>query len=615
MGLLDRIGSYASPIPAEIRREIAELAGEFTDLQSVDRERLDRYREYREEIGSARESKFSRDATDYGRKPTKDPDLLYRHRFAMPLAQALTVKHAYRIAGRMPDVIVDRRDESMQERHRSSTMERLVWGIIRASKGEQQISSAAWDGSQVGASCFDVYWDDVKQQPIFRAIDPAGVLVVRGVEDPHDFQRVYRFWSVPTRSIRAEYRDVMFRDSESSFADAVEPSERVGTEDYTTVVEVCDKVRCLRFALGSEVPLYERIHGLGYVPYVVIPNLGPDRSIWGWADYEFVRDLVNYLPLLVGRQADIIRAAANGGFINKGTGSSKQQVAAWLREGGVLDAKRDSALEAAPVPQEPAFLPDHAGAVVEFVKMLGFAPDAAWGSAGSTSGADRGLQLMPLIELTAMKQVNWAAGLSRLFGMAFRMIEMNHLMGQSIYRGSVPSATSRASTRFQLILEPGAFDTVENPDLDPMDPEQMLLLPRGPVELFDGDYEVRFNWQNRIDPDDPAFVMSELNKFQQATQSLETTLERLGVQSPQDEIKRIAKEAEEMPWLRAGMIALTKLQLDQASGDASTDGVSPDQGSSMMDALAMMQTPDGSALDVDAGIEGLDGVGVPFGGA
>ncbi len=606
-----------NPIPKEVRDEIDKYADEFRELLTVDSERLDRYAQYRREINSGRESPFARDATDYGRRPSFDPESLYRHRFSMPLAQAMTVKHSYRIAGRMPDVIVDRRDESMQERYRSMTMEQVVWGIMRGSKGEQQIASGAWDGSQVGASCFDLYWNDERMQPIFRAIDPAGVLVVRGVENPHEFQRIYRFWQVPVRSLRAEYAEINFRDYEYSWANLISGTDRMGMEDYCTVVERCDGYSSIRFALGGNVPLYEREHNLGFVPYVVIPNLGPERHIWGWADYEFVRDLVSYVPLLVGRQADIIRAAANGGFINKGTGSSKQQVMEFMRKGGVLDAKRESELVAAPVPQEPVFLPDHAQSVTDFIKMLGFAPDAAWGSSGSSSGSDRGLQLMPLIELTAMKQVNWAAGLTRLFGMAYRMIEATQQPGQAAtYRGSVPASTSRQQTRFQLVLEPGAFDEVENPDMDPLDPDFVMMLPRSPAELFDGDYDVRFNWQNRIDPDDPAFVMSELNKFQQAVQSLETTLERLGHQSPSDEIARIKKEADDIPWLRSGQIALTKIQLAQ-SGDqaAPASGGGPDESQSMMDALAMMQTPDGSAMDVDAGAAGMEGLGVPYGGA
>jgi hypothetical protein len=51
--------------------------------------------------------------------------------------------------------------------------------------------------------------------------------------------------------------------------------------------------------------------------------------------------------------------------------------------------------------------------------------------------------------------------------------------------------------------------------------ELFVDLPRTPKELFDGDYERPLLWNNRIDPDDPSYVLSELNKFQHGAQSLE----------------------------------------------------------------------------------------------
>lgn len=607
-----RLPGVGGGVPKEVRAEIEVLAAEFEDLQAFDAERLGRYRTYRDEIESSRRPGSVSDTSDYGRVRRQD-GVQQRHRINLPFGQALTVKHGYRVAGRLPDVAVPRRDNGERERHRSRVMERVVWGVIEASGGEQQFASGAWDGSQVGACAFDILWGVDDQMPRFRAIDPATVLVVPGVDDPHDFDRVYRFWQVPLRSLHAEYGEVPFRES-GPYVEFAEPTHRIGLADMATLVEMTDRRRTIRFCLGGCVPLAEVEHGDGPVPLVVIPNLGPERDIWGWGDYEFVRDVVAYIPLLFSREADVVRASAGGAYMDKQSGQAASVVKQVLAEGGILPVKREtSSIEPILGPQMPVFLPEHAQKAVEFLKMLGFAPDAAWGYGAAGSGSDRSLQLQPLLELTAMKQINWASGLGRLFDRCFRMIEQRQV-GRAVYRGSIPRGGGRDV--FTLILGPGEQDFAET-DVD--DPEFGMTLPRSPKELFDKDYRVLFSWQNRIDPEDPAFVTTELNKFQQGVQSLQTTLERLGSKSPEDEMRLIEEEAERFPWIRQGQIALIRAQLQAQGGGLQGEGggADPDPLAGLFGASEMMGEKDGRALDLDAGIEALGGggVGVPFGGA
>jgi len=156
----------------EKRDELAQLGSEFESLRGADQERLQRYADYREEMEAGRTLDATpRQTEDYGRKSQSNSSIT-RHRVPLPFAQALTVKHAHRISARLPEVIVDRRAETAEERYRSDSMEKMVWGIIRESRGEAQIASAAWDGSQLGASVFQVYFDVGKQQPCFRGGEP-----------------------------------------------------------------------------------------------------------------------------------------------------------------------------------------------------------------------------------------------------------------------------------------------------------------------------------------------------------------------------------------------------------------------------------------------------------
>lgn len=602
--------------------DLQAARAEFDQLAIAATERVTRMEEYREEGNRVRQPAsdiIPGETADYGRIRTT-PSVPQRHRLTLPLGKALTVKHSYRIAGQLPDVVVDQRDESAQERHRSDVMEKIVWSILRASHGETTFASASWNASELGAACFDLYWSMEKQMPMLRSVDPTGILEVRGVDDPHNFQRVYRTWLAPVYSVQAEYRDATFR-GEPVRVDDIESDEMLAGTDMVRIVQLCDREKLIRFAYcGSKscVGLYELQHNYGFTPYVVIPNLGPYDDVWGWADYEFVRVIADYIQLLFSREADVLKAVAAGAYQEDGTGKGAAEIADIIRKGGVLSKKRDSKVEPIQPAEMPSFATDHADRAMQMLKMLGFAPDAAWGLPGSGSGTDRGLQLQPLLEYTAMKQLNWQQGLSRIFGMSFQMIEQK--LGKTVkYRGA---KQGRAGRQMPFVLQLG-------PDLPPekqlvqaapfADPEEVDL-PRSPKDLFDGDYTVRFVWRNRVDPEDPQYVMSELNKFQSGAQSLETTLANLGVQAPEDEMRRIEKEAERFPWVNQGLVSLLLGQLK--SGMQGQGGGQPfDQAGAIAGAMGTMAGVGGGgasgALNTDAGASALgpDAVGTPYGAA
>jgi hypothetical protein len=607
---------------------VALLTAEYNDLRTVNAERIDRQKLYREENARVRDpgtlKKAGDPSYDYGR-PKSRGAAAFRHDIQLPLGKALNVKHSYRISGKLPDCIVDQRDESPQERYRSDTMEKIVWAIMHASRGNTQFSDGAWDGSEIGATCFDMYWDEQKQLPIFRACDPVGVVEVCGAADPHDFNTIYRSWDVPFNSLLAEYQGKTIDgqlDGVPVRIGDIEPSHTHAGVKMVTVAQRWDKTRTVRFVPGSNVKLLEYVHDYGFVPYVIIPNVGPARDIWGWADYEFIRAISHYISGLFSREADIIRAVANGTYIEKGTGQNAEVIKQTLSEGGVIPSKREGSLDPVQPPDVPAFEEQHSQRAMELFKMLGFAPDAAWGNGFSGSGTDRGLMLQPMVEFTAMKQMNWEAGLGRLFSMAFRMIEKK-MTTASNYTGVQPSRAG-APRRFSIQLGPDlpAQKMTRQPTADTgivgsdFDESEFVDLPRSPRELFASDYCVRFIWNNRLDPDDPAFVLSELNKFEHGAQSLETTLERLGFEAPQDEIKRIESEAERFPWLNNGMIALIRAQLSQSNqGDGGGNPGSPT--ADLSQGTATASGPQGAALGADGALQALGGsaIGIPSGGA
>jgi hypothetical protein len=293
----------------------------------------------------------------------------------------------------------------------------------------------------------------------------------------------------------------------------------------------------------------------------------------------------------------------------RGTKLSPLQIQQLLQEGGVIPVGRDGDILPVQVPEMPSFSVEHGQRAFDLLERLGFAPPAAWGSIGAQSGSDRGLQLQPLFELTALKQKNWSAGLSRLGRMVFETIDKKGGT-KATYAGVHRSGAKRKSFAITLGTEAPAQGLVDEMTGEAVD------LPTSPKELFSGDYRVRFEFASRIDFDDPAYVASELNKFAQGVQSARTTLERLGFPAPEDELKLIEQEAEQFPWLRQGMIKLLEMQLNQSQQGANDGSQNFDPAEAQMGAMGMMQTKDGASLDADAATSALQGgVGQLYGGA
>lgn len=590
--------------------DIENMGAEFNDLFLQAGDRLNRYQQFRDENEEVRnpDMEFAiRDLSDYGRRPKNTQDSP-RHRIPLPLGLANTVKHAFRVSGQLPDLVVDERDASPNERYRSDAMEKIGWSILRESGSETLLSSGAWDGSQLGATVFEVWMDVGKNMPIINNIDPATFIPVLGAKNAHDFPRIYRHWNVPTKSLIMDYEGKHFRGEPIKTGDFSASGSLSGVP-MTQVLLMCDREKSLMFANSpdSVVGLEEYVHNLGFCPYVSIPNIGKYEDVFGWADYEFIRSLQHYLSALFSSQADVIRSVANGAMIERGTGQTPQSIKTAIGTGGVIPSRKEGSIEPIQAPEMPSFLSEHRQNAMDLFKMLGFTPDAAWGEPGSQSGMDRGLQLQPLLEYTAMKQMNWGRGLTRLFEYAFQIIE-KQMVGTKTYSGSRPTGKGNKQSAFHFTFGPDseAFKVAQD-ETDPLTGAPVVLeFPRTPTELFGGYYCMRFVWRNRLDPDDPSYVTSELAKFSQGAQSLKTTLERLGVEAPEDEMRRIEAEAERFPWINQGMIALLKAQ---TSGQGAGGGNPGDtQGQQNMDALDTMTDPlSGTGNDASAQLGAMPG--------
>lgn len=607
-----------------------QLRAGFNALHLENSVRLQRYRDAEARYRRSRDAASTElgDGDDYGR--SRNQGTRRRHSIPLNYEHALTQKHAHRIAGRLPDVLVPGNDRSNYERFRSDTIEKLIYGVWRYSDVDTQVSSGAHHASLLGASCYDVWFDFGRQMPRFRELHPGTVMVVPGIDDPHDFEAVYRFWTVSIRSLRERYKGVPL-PFDGNIEDIKPEDDSVGK---ATLVELVTRNQRIRFC--QKTILSEKEHTYGYAPYVVIPNLGPAEEMWGISDWEMYKDVVAYLERLISRQADVAATTANGAMQDFGSGQTPGKLLDILRKGGVIPMRKDSGgLKPVETPQFDSWIESHFEFIRQAINDLGFAPDAAWGTIGAaTSGTDRALQLGPQLELTALKQIHWSGGIKRLNTMILKQIEA--YTTKATFRGT--ARKGYRSSPFTIVVNAAAAEAngpLQEGDLDLSAVGQdgrPVTLPQTPKDLIDGDYCTEIVWNNRLDRDDPQFILGELNKYQQGVQSAYTTLERLGFADPEEELELIAKEAAKYPWLRQGMIALIKNQLDaqnQSAGGGDT-GASGGMGD-LSGALAALTGGGGAAsgaLNFDAGTRALNGrsqggqgrsrpdvPGAPYGGA
>ena len=290
----------------------------------------------------------------------------------------------------------------------------------------------------------------------------------------------------------------------------------------------------------------------------------------------------------MSRQADVADFAARGVFTEENTGHPADAIKETLSTGGVIPIRENSEIKPVPPMEQPSFIEAHTAAARDWISELGFVPRAGWSvdqTGQATSGSERGMQLQPSVELARLKQGNMVWGLERVNEIILRIAEQKISPSDGLtYRGRLRTSQSRSQPFKVKLGGTGGGDTLPKEFQD----IENTSLPHA----IDGDYETTVVFTDRLDMYDPTFIQSELTKFSQGAQSLRTTLENTGCTDPDNEILQIAQEAQDYPWMRQGMIALIKAQLDQqqaAQGDSGQPEPPEDDGSGdlPMDALGM----------------------------
>lgn len=597
------LGPTVAVAELPFRRE--DYHTELQQLRAQDGLRISRMLGMRSLMEQFRRDDMRSNTWDYGRR-FLGTGAGSKHDLRLPYLLATSIKHTHRAASQVPDVRVDRADQSLEEEWRQYALERYLAVCWAHSDASVQLQDGAWDGSVCGGFAFEIEYDVGRQIGCFYARDPAGIVIVPDPATIWPYQRVYRSWTTPVAALKASYRGRDINPLNESFGpvsveDLVPDEGGDGDMNRCTVHEVSTPL--FKYRWCGNVDLYHRDHNYGITPWVAGPNIGPRRKIWGYSDVEMLADAAIYYQEAMSKQADVVAFAARGAYTEEETGQNAEQIAGIIATGGVVPIREGSEIKPIEAATQPAFVDKHLEDARRAIMDVGFTTTASWAStdgAGATSGSENGMRLQPTVELARLKQVTLRWGLERVNEIILRIAEkMIHVDDGVTYRGSIPLPNGR-SQPFKVKLGGVAEGTLPVQFSDIAD----TSLPTA----IGGAYGTNVIFNDRLDVYDPQHTLSELSKFQGNAQSLRTTLENLGCQDPDKEIQLIIKEVEENPWMNNGAIALIKQQLDaQTQGGANQPpgpgapmpgGVDPQGG---LDAL-------GTALDGSGGGSQMDGV-------
>lgn len=461
------------------------------------------------------------------------------------------------------------RPNSVEFRDAAERTEKILSRLFRLSKADVHFNQAARTGSKLGVSIFKVYKKGKPgaEHACFSYCQPDYFYGVSSGDDVvADYSTVYYSYPIDILEARRRYGDHAYQTEgsglRSNHYDPLKEREvggTVGRNRRVPVLEVWTKDAYALVVGGVTVfngdnPNKWKDTGEGFIPFVVIPNIRNDEDGRGEADIAQARELNEQLNYLVSRKFYVVWRHLYPTLVWEGAPQNYSEILAGTEGGGgAIPVRLGGRLD---------FLAyDRANpAVVEMEQTL---RNAMLESAGldevSLSGTVTGsvntgpamaAQFIPSLTTVEGKRKEWEHGLQSLSAM---LLEIQEQIGDS-------KALGHAVVN-QTIKTQGDFADGE-------------LVPLSGKDIG-GLRDIVIHWPGVLPKDDAEAARLEMEKAAQGLQSIYTTLEKLGVEYPDDEIARIRQENTD-PALKGEKVAeqiraqtpLIKAQMEQETAMA-----------------------------------------------
>jgi hypothetical protein len=405
-----------------------------------------------------------------------------RTNLVLNYARAVVDKGVSYLLGRGINFAVPPAGPSAEEQARATTAEELIYRVYEENDLEAVDMQAAMNGAILGDTVFKLFWGQGSGVVGQRT---EGIRVVN--IDPFTF---FPRWAADDPStllsvclvyrLPAEEAAARWGDGEKSLSLPVAPSSRL------PLVEVTEEWTDSLFILTvGDREVMRTANPYGFIPFVHIPNARPANEFWGVSDLKDMVPLNRELNERMSDMADVIRFHSDPPVIFKGV-SEHSSLA--VGPGTVWDVPEGAGVELLEWRGQAPAVSEHIERVMRALHDVAETPKTAFGDSGRLlSGVALETELQPLIQKTLRKRAWWNAGLRRRNRYLLRIAELKGLGNFAPYRS-------------------------------------------------------RVIWPPLLPTDDEAEVRNNVALVSAGLRSRRTAMDRLGEESPEEEMRRIEEE-------------------------------------------------------------------------
>lgn len=455
--------------------------------------------------------------------PKHKPKLIHN------LVKRISMRYSSLLMGKGFQIQVPAQGVEDDDRLRSQGVEKLLYRIMDKSGGISTFSLGAQDGAKLGNTVFKSYIDPKTKWPTFKQCVPDYFYgMPSSVDYSGALSKVYYLHSIDIIEAKKLYGD---RDYENTLnartgfsTDIIVSKEFMNRSQQlkarqVQVLEVWTEEDYL-LLVGGQV-IYNGPNPYGFVPFVSIPNIRVTGKVEGLSDVGDVLPVNEELNMMISHRSYIVKRWLNPTLIWEGAPKDYASVIQKIiGGGGVIPARLGAKL----------YFLAHQGQGPDVIEMLerlrlialenANMNDLALsgnvqGSVNTGESLDR--MLISIVTTLEEKHRNWEAGLRQLFAQLLDLAV--HKDSTNSYGEAMYNLTSKSA------------------------------VPEGVVELTPeliGDIrDVKILWPGTLAKDDAGTARLEIEKRAAMVQSLFTTMERLGIEHPDDEIERMARENED----------------------------------------------------------------------
>lgn len=464
-------------------------------------------------------------------------------------------------------------DPTPEERQRAQGVEHLLSLLLRRSGGMSIFMNGAQDAVKLGDAVFKTYIDATDKWPKVAQCQPDYFYGLPKTDNyMGDFAKVYYAWYIDPEDAASRWPDQFSKmKDELSIQQWLNPGFNIPNNSGTNWPDFGQRLRMPVLEVWTEktyllsvggVVIYNDANPYGFIPFTSVPNIRISGQVEGQSDAEQVITINEELNQAISHRAYMVRRWGNPTLAWKGAPPNYREIINDIVGGGGAIPLR--------IQGDIKFLtPDsHGQEVDDFLNMLRAAglenantnelalTGAVRGSVNTGNSLDR--QLLPISSSLEEKKRAWEPGLQRIAAQLLSLTQ--HKDTTNDYGQALVPSTDKSLS--------GSSQNADFIDL---------------TNKTVGEYrDTVILWQDTIAGNDVAKVQTEIMKYQAGVQSLYTTMERIGVQFPYDEMDRLKEERTdaELNPATANDTLRTAAQATAAMGDGSGGapggGVGPD---------------------------------------